>query len=512
MQASNKKKGVGVEEGGESMISIVVCSRDKRLLDELSENIKNSIGCDFEFIGIDNSLRRGITKVYNEGLKKAKFPYICFIHEDVRFLTDSWGKILIEKLKDKEIGVLGVAGSSFIPENGIWYSVKRPFVKGQVVHEAKGKEQLDRFGITREDEEVVVLDGLFLACRREVATEIGFDEELEGFHFYDADFSLRVSKKYKNIVTYDLLLKHYSGGKKDESYEKLRKKFIEKHKLPYSKLKTIPKNSFKWQTFEFDSKRKYPKILVGCPTSKDYEYCLEEYLLGLFSLNYPNYDILIVDNSEDDEFFDKLKSYGLKVAKGGFHNPVIKRIVESRNALRNYVLEEGYDYFFSLEQDVIPPRDVINMLLSAQQKIVSGLYFGFTNAYEFDGKDGLSTQPVRADSEDVYFSNSLKLMPVAYSLFNDKQKEMPSKKQKLRRLNEFDVNPPRKILVRMTGLGCILIHKTVLEKTKFRYEEGRKNADDRYFSDDVYDLGMPMILDTRIRCKHLVLKKKVKWV
>ena len=76
----------------------------------------------------------------------------------------------------------------------------------------------------------------------------------------------------------------------------------------------------------------------------------------------------------------------------------------------------------------------------------------------------------------------------------------------------MDINPPRKTLIRMSGLGCILISKDVLEKIKFKYEEGKKNTDDRYFSDDVYDLKIPIILDTSIRCKHLIINKKVRWV
>ena len=103
-------------------------------------------------------------------------------------------------------------------------------------------------------------------------------------------------------------------------------------------------------------------------------------------------------------------------------------------------------------------------------------------------------------------------MPVAYKLFNEEEKKKSSKEQNFRRLNELDINPPRKIAVRMTGLGCMIIHKDVLEKTKFRFDEERKNTDDRYFSDDVYDMNVPIVLDTRMRCKHLVVNKNVKWI
>ena len=59
-----------------------------------------------------------------------------------------------------------------------------------------------------------------------------------------------------------------------------------------------------------------PKILVGCPTSFHKEYCLNEYAKSVKELSYNNYDILLVDNSSDDNYLDKIKSYGLNAIKG----------------------------------------------------------------------------------------------------------------------------------------------------------------------------------------------------
>src|SRR3989344_1016681 len=129
------------------MISVIVSSKDDVMLRELNEDVKKTIGCEFEIVALENKNGRGICGVYNEGVRKAKFPYLCFVHEDVRFLTNDWGMRIVEKLSNKDTGVIGVAGSSLIAEDGIWTSVKRPFVKGQVVHTVNGKEQLDRFGI-----------------------------------------------------------------------------------------------------------------------------------------------------------------------------------------------------------------------------------------------------------------------------------------------------------------------------------------------------------------------------
>src|SRR3989344_2549800 len=279
------------------MISIIVCSKNLELLKGLSENIQETVGCKFELVAIDNRKNQyGICTAYNAGIKKAKASSLCFVHEDVRFLTKNWGEILLKKLQDKKTGVIGVAGTTLLPEDGIWYSSQRPFVQGQVVHSFNNKEQLDKYGTLEKDCDVVVLDGLFLACRKEIAEKFRFNDVLfKGFHFYDIDFSLRVSQNFNNFVTYDILLKHFSGGNVGKEFQENRGKFIENYKLPYTKLKNIPKRRYPWQIFSYESKKFYPRVLVGCPTSDSHAYCLDEYMKVLFSLDYPRYDILIVD-------------------------------------------------------------------------------------------------------------------------------------------------------------------------------------------------------------------------
>jgi hypothetical protein len=48
--------------------------------------------------------------------------------------------------------------------------------------------------------------------------EFRFDENLKGFHGYDLDFSLRVSRKFQNYIINDILIKHFSGGNLDKKW------------------------------------------------------------------------------------------------------------------------------------------------------------------------------------------------------------------------------------------------------------------------------------------------------
>jgi len=215
-----------------------------------------------------------------------------------------------------------------------------------------------------------------------------------------------------------------------------------------------------------------PKILVGCPTSFHKEYCLKQYAEAVKSLTYPNYDILLVDNSPDDSYLKKIKSHKLPIIKGPYSKIPRQRIIDSRNILREKALKD-YDFFFSLEQDVIPPADVIEKLLKINKKITTGVYFTYT------------TQ-----------GNITKLLPLLYK----KTKHPGIQKQ----MKTEEVHAPRKIIVNSCGLGCILIHKDVLKKVRFRYDKEFPAFDDMFFCKDARENNFRIIADTSIKCKHLI--------
>lgn len=97
------------------------------------------------------------------------------------------------------------------------------------------------------------------------------------------------------------------------------------------------------------------KILIGCPTAAYKSYCLKEYIKGIKNLTYKNFDVLIVDNSKSNDYYDEIKKE-LPCVKDNWFESARDRIVHSRNLLRKKVLDENYDYFLSLEQDIIPPK------------------------------------------------------------------------------------------------------------------------------------------------------------
>ena len=59
------------------------------------------------------------------------------------------------------------------------------------------------------------------------------------------------------------------------------------------------------------------KILVGCPTSEHKAYCLKEYLEGIKNINHEIHFVL-VDNSETEDYYNKLKELKVNVIRGKY--------------------------------------------------------------------------------------------------------------------------------------------------------------------------------------------------
>jgi len=227
------------------------------------------------------------------------------------------------------------------------------------------------------------------------------------------------------------------------------------------------------------------KVLIGCPTYKEYEYCLNDYLNGIKNIQHPDYDILLVDNSEDNTYYNNIKKLNIPVVKAAYTTDVRERIALSRNVLRKKVLDEGYDYLFSLEQDIIPPPHALTRLLSHNKPIVSGIYFKLYPITVKDKTGGTRTAKT--------------LLPLIFK-FADNPEEMHV-------CYPQEVDGSTFFKIRACGLGCLLIHRSVLEQISFRHEPTQGAFDDFLFCTDATAKNLDIYADTSVKCKHLFLKK-----
>ncbi|MEI6554802.1 MAG: glycosyltransferase [Paludibacter sp.] len=217
------------------MLSIIICSRKPTADLLLTNNIKATIGVEYELVFVDNSKNRlSIFSAYNEGIKQSKFPYLCFIHDDVNFLTNNWGKKIIAHLSENKIGLAGLAGGDAM--------LKIPFDYG-ALNRSMNIIHVDKTGNTPKEivrmpkdfheksRPVVLLDGVLLCSKRSLFDEIKFDETIGLFHGYDLDISMQsYMKGYTNLVMYDISVQHFSKGKMDTEYFRTIKRVYEKWK------------------------------------------------------------------------------------------------------------------------------------------------------------------------------------------------------------------------------------------------------------------------------------------
>ena len=244
------------------MISIIIASVKSDFLANVSQNIRDTIGVEFEIISFPNSNgEMGLCELYNLGTKKARYAILCFMHEDVAFLTQDWGKKVESVFADQpKLGVLGIVGSTYktISPSG-WHVAGLDAERGNIMQQFKFQNKVDRHHTLNPDgvklAQVAVVDGVWFCTTSAIMKQFQFDENtLKKFHGYDIDFCLQVGAKYNILVTYDVLLKHFSEGNFNEDWIvetlKVRKKW--KSRLPILKgifsdgaLKKAERASFK---------------------------------------------------------------------------------------------------------------------------------------------------------------------------------------------------------------------------------------------------------------------------
>lgn len=198
------------------MLSIIISSYQPEYFSALEKNIAETMGIPYEIIKVDNPGKMGICKAYNLGAKQAQYDFLLFLHEDVLFENIQWGTKLIKILKSENCGAVGVAGSTyhgFIPAS--WWSYGRTRIN--IIQADKNSNQKlyilrVNFFEDNEREKVQSLDGVFLACRKDVYEKFPFDEILPGYHGYDVLFSLKIAKHFQNYVTDQILITHFSRG------------------------------------------------------------------------------------------------------------------------------------------------------------------------------------------------------------------------------------------------------------------------------------------------------------
>ena len=236
----------------------------------------------------------------------------------------------------------------------------------------------------------------------------------------------------------------------------------------------------------------FPKVLVAAPTAVAKNYCFEEWISNVMKFTYPNFEIRLFDNTNDNGKFCRYmneyyrKNYGndnkfMAINTLSLHklssNSVIEKMAYSHNDCRRCCLQNGYDYLLHLESDLFQQKDIIEQLYFSVKPVIGALYYVDNGQY----RKPMIQRRINV-GEDKYIKHIISQNFVAGEdlVFCDGTVKQAAH----------------------IGLGCVLISKYVLEKIKFRFIRGENNHPDTYFAEDCFKNKIPIFIDTSIVVRH----------
>jgi glycosyltransferase involved in cell wall biosynthesis len=241
------------------------------------EYLKKSSGFKkIEVIEKINNGEKSLSEVYNEIIQESKTDIVVLCHDDIYFDTTSWYYKLKSHFENTDYGILGVAGTTNMPETGRWWDLRKNMI-GIVNHESGGKKWTSKYSeeFNKSIRQTVIVDGLFIALSKSKIKH-NFDEEFKGFHFYDIAFCFRNHLENVKVgVITNIRITHKSIGQTNEQWEQNRELFVEKYG------KNLPSKA------PFDPNRRL-KVLLSCLFFKGFtgsELYVYELAKSLIKLN-----------------------------------------------------------------------------------------------------------------------------------------------------------------------------------------------------------------------------------
>ena len=212
-------------------------------------------------IYVENIENDSMFKKYNRGIEQAlkEYPdeqFFCLRHDDTEFRQplDVIEYKLRRTFSDKKVGMAGVIGCISLYPECIWWSNRSVNGIGAIIQgfteylkDNNNNNVLDNNGkpICRHAEKFMsgdliatefmqcdyaaTVDGCCMYFPRWILEEgLRFDENLQDYHFYDADICCQVlSKGYKVAIT-DTVIYHNSVGEMPKNFGQLTKVFHDK--------------------------------------------------------------------------------------------------------------------------------------------------------------------------------------------------------------------------------------------------------------------------------------------
>lgn len=224
------------------------------------------------------------------------------------------------------------------------------------------------------------------------------------------------------------------------------------------------------------------KILIAAPIGGKKQYSINVWFDWIATQTFPKEDVeacICVNGADNKEVADLIDQVEISYPDGfkqrittlllpdSDRMSVIQKITYSREMIRRYAVEKGFDYIFFLDTDTIPHhKDAIQLLLDREKDVISGLYF-YKN----------TKQPVVIDAE----TNTNISLSKCEDLVNKKE---------ICEVWGF-------------GFGCLLLSRRAFENNAFDYDLfGEERSDDFGYCHVLEQSGIKRFFDPFVICKH----------
>jgi hypothetical protein len=210
-------------------IAFITCVNDQILYKDCLHYINQLIippGYSIEIVPIYGA--NSMTSGYNDAMRKCNAKYKVYLHQDVFILNQNFVKNFLSIFQNNHnIGMIGMIGTQHLPPSGVW-SQSPPLI-GKVLEYRDFGYQIVGHGTHPHTKyyPVQVIDGLIMVTQH----DISWNENMDGFHFYDVSHSIDfLVHGYQIVVPHQDTpwVMHYLGEwSLEPDYWKYRDKFLE---------------------------------------------------------------------------------------------------------------------------------------------------------------------------------------------------------------------------------------------------------------------------------------------
>jgi GT2 family glycosyltransferase len=301
---------------------------------------------------IKNSGNLGYSKAINQGVELSKNSYLVFLNPDTVVISKDWLNRFYKELKDKHVAMVGPVSDIAMYKN----SLSNYILPSLKFLDLKRYEKFLKYIYYDYHEDTTLLSGFCIGISKERFLEFGkFDENLI-VKFNDFDFSLKAQEKnLKQYVLPSVLIAHKNHISFEEDIRKANylnklslynflKKLIKKYGYgnvpnPIDLFMKDLKKTEPFYVFDLsDGRYRYIFKFTDKEKPKDFfrqkakiikskpriaiitvNYFSSEYIKNLaksiIESDYPNIDFIVVDNSENEEEFNRLENILKEVFK-----------------------------------------------------------------------------------------------------------------------------------------------------------------------------------------------------